>query len=110
MRIQRETDLTAVSHLTCVCHSQEELGAILDRYAASGIENILALGGDPPQNLANYDRSRDAFQFAEQLYATSARRRVLPTREASGSAWPGFPRDIPALPTDCWKSIISAQG
>src|SRR3954464_1630833 len=62
IRIQRETNLTAVSHLTCVCHSQDELGAILDRYAASGVENILALGGDPPRNMNNYDRSRDAFQ------------------------------------------------
>src|SRR5213075_2320427 len=43
VRIQRETNLTAVSHLTCVCHSKDELAAILDRYAASGIENILAL-------------------------------------------------------------------
>src|SRR4051812_8954849 len=39
IRIQGETDLTAVSHLTCVCHSEEELASILDRYAASGIEN-----------------------------------------------------------------------
>src|SRR4051812_24806512 len=37
-RIQRETTLTAISHLTCVCHSQAEMEAILDRYAASGIE------------------------------------------------------------------------
>src|SRR5271166_1353721 len=58
VRIQRETDLTAVSHLTCVCHSQEELGAILDRYASSGIENILALGGDPPRDRPDHDRSR----------------------------------------------------
>ena len=34
VRIQRETSLTAVSHLTCVCHSREELEAILGRYAA----------------------------------------------------------------------------
>src|SRR5438874_8988781 len=29
VRIRRETDLTAVSHLTCVCHTHEELCAIL---------------------------------------------------------------------------------
>src|SRR5829696_1444789 len=59
VRIQKETNLTAVSHLTCVCHSLDEMTAILDRYAAAGIENILALGGDPPKTLANYDRTKD---------------------------------------------------
>src|SRR5271154_5786914 len=67
VRIQRETNLTAVSHLTCVCHSKEELGAILQRYADSGIENILALRGDPPKNLANYNRADDCFQYADEL-------------------------------------------
>src|SRR5512135_3753415 len=47
VRIERETNLTAVSHLTCVCHNLDEMTAILDRYAASGIMNILALSGDP---------------------------------------------------------------
>src|SRR6516165_11438762 len=56
VRIQQETNLTAVSHLTCVCHTLDELDAILYRYAASGIENILALGGDPPREKPNYDR------------------------------------------------------
>src|ERR1700739_3858239 len=54
VRIQRETNLTAVSHLTCVCHNQHKIAAILDRYAASAIENVLALGGDPPQSMPNY--------------------------------------------------------
>src|SRR5262249_23799055 len=67
IRIQRETNLTAVSHLTSVCHSEQELTEILDRYAASGIENILALRGDPPRDRPNYDRSGDAFQYAEAL-------------------------------------------
>src|SRR5205823_1132008 len=46
VRIHQQTSLTAVSHLTCVCHTQEEIAALLDRYATSGIENILALRGD----------------------------------------------------------------
>src|SRR6516162_2075125 len=62
VRISRETRLTAVSHLTCVCHKLDEMSAILDRYAASGIENILAFGGDPPRDKPNYDRSQDAFR------------------------------------------------
>ena len=67
VRIQRETQLTAVSHLTCVCHSVEEMAGILDRYATSGIENVLALGGDPPKILANYKREDDGFQYANEL-------------------------------------------
>src|SRR5438309_1913030 len=67
VRIEKETDLTAVSHLTCVCHSLDEMTAILDRYAASGIKNVLALSGDPPKTIANYDRMKDAFQYASQL-------------------------------------------
>src|SRR3954462_6126374 len=43
-RIIREPDLTAVSPLTSVCHSRDELAAILDRYADAGVQNILALG------------------------------------------------------------------
>src|SRR5438552_5212631 len=66
VRIHKETKLTAVSHLTCVSHKLPELRAILKRYASSGIENILALGGDPPKDIANFDRSRDAFQYASQ--------------------------------------------
>src|SRR6516164_4847426 len=62
VRIRRETSLTAVSHLTCVCHTQEDLAAILDRYAASGIENSLALSGDLPRDRPDYDRSQDAFR------------------------------------------------
>ena len=98
VRIQRETELTAVSHLTCVCHSQEELGAILDRYASSGIENILALGGDPPSSMVNYDRSRDAFQFAEQLVRfIRSQTRVLDQR-GFGIGVAGFAEGHPGTP------------
>src|SRR5438093_3904803 len=67
VRISRETNLTAVSHLTCVCHNLDEMTAILDRYATSGIMNVLALSGDPPRTMPNHDRSMDAFRYAEQL-------------------------------------------
>jgi len=98
VRIQRETRLTAVSHLTCVCHSQDELAAILDRYAGSQIENILALGGDPPQALASYDRSRDAFQFAEQLVRLIRSHPSPPDSRGFGIGVAGFPEGHPATP------------
>ncbi len=98
VRIQRETNLTAVSHLTCVCHSAEELAAILDRYAESRIENILALGGDPPKMLANHDRAEDAFQFAEQLVRFIHSRERVPDARGFGIGVAGFPEGHPTTP------------
>jgi methylenetetrahydrofolate reductase (NADPH) len=98
VRIQRETNLVAVSHLTCVCHSLAEMTAILDRYAASGITNILALRGDPPRNMPNYDRSRDAFQYAEQLVRFVRSRTNAPDPRGFGIGVAGFPEGHPGCP------------
>jgi methylenetetrahydrofolate reductase (NADPH) len=98
VRIQRETNLTAVAHLTSVCHTCDELGAILDRYAAAGIENILALGGDPPRNLPDYDRSKDAFRFAADLVRFIRSRQQVPDPRGFGVGVAGFPEGHPATP------------
>jgi methylenetetrahydrofolate reductase (NADPH) len=51
VQILRETPMTPMAHLTCASHSRAELVEIVERYAGAGIENILALGGDPPKDL-----------------------------------------------------------
>jgi methylenetetrahydrofolate reductase (NADPH) len=98
VRIQRETRLTAVSHLTCVCHTEDEIAALLDRYAQSSIENILALGGDPPRTLANYERSKDAFQYAEQLVRFIRSHRGVADSRGFGIGVAGFPEGHPTTP------------
>lgn len=98
VRIQKETNLTAVSHLTCVCHSLPEMTAILDRYAASGIKNVLALGGDPPKTVVNYKREDDAFQYAEQLVRFVRSRPNAPDRRGFGVGVAGFPEGHPGCP------------
>ncbi len=98
VRIQKETSLTAVSHLTCVCHSLPEMTAILDRYAASGIKNVLALGGDPPKTVVNYKREDDAFQYAEQLVRFIRSRPNAPDRRGFGVGVAGFPEGHPGCP------------
>jgi methylenetetrahydrofolate reductase (NADPH) len=98
VRIQRETNLTAVAHLTSVCHTREELAAILDRYAAAGIENILALGGDPPRNVPDYDRSRDAFRYASELVQFIRSRPHVPDARGFGIGVAGFPEGHPTTP------------
>jgi methylenetetrahydrofolate reductase (NADPH) len=51
VEINRDTSMTAMAHLTCAAHTRAELTEIVSRYRDAGIENILALGGDPPKDL-----------------------------------------------------------
>jgi methylenetetrahydrofolate reductase (NADPH) len=97
VRIIRETKLTAVSHLTSVCHTREDLAAILDRYADAGVDNILALGGDPPKNVP-HDRSKDAFRYASELVAFIRSREKVPDTRGFGIGVAGFPEGHPDTP------------
>jgi methylenetetrahydrofolate reductase (NADPH) len=98
VRIKKETDLTAVSHLTCVCHNLDEMTAILDRYAESGIKNVLALSGDPPKTRPDHDRCQDAFRYAEQLVRFIKSRPNAPDRRGFGIGVAGFPEGHPGCP------------
>jgi len=69
VRIQRETGLTVVAHLTCVGSTRCEIAEILDRYHASGIRNIMALRGDPPQDELSFRPPADGFAHASDLVA-----------------------------------------
>ena len=48
-RIKKETALEAMSHLTCIAQTREDVHKVLVRLEGEGIENVLALGGDPPR-------------------------------------------------------------
>jgi methylenetetrahydrofolate reductase (NADPH) len=98
LRIQQETNLTAVSHLTCVCHTLNEITQILDCYAASGIENVLALSGDIPRDQPDYDRGRDAFRYAEELVRFIRSRTDCRDPRGFGIGVAGFPEGHPGTP------------
>ncbi len=98
VRIQKETRLTAVSHLTSVCHNLQELEQIVERYIESGIENILALRGDTPKNLPDYNRNDDAFQYAEELVRFLKQSSTKAGGRGFGIGVAGFPEGHPEMP------------
>ncbi len=65
----KDLGLTALVHLTCVGHSQAELGNLLDKLKQAGIENILALRGDPPKGQDRFIPAPDGFRWASELVA-----------------------------------------
>ena len=67
VRIKEETGLSPVAHLTCVGSTSEQLAALLDEYAAAGIENILALRGDAPEGADSFQSVAGGFSYATDL-------------------------------------------
>ena len=68
-KIQNELKIRAMAHLTCVGHTGDELGGILDDLWKAGIVNILALRGDPPQGQSTFVATEGGFANADQLVA-----------------------------------------
>lgn len=102
VRLKGQTRLDPVPHLTCVCHKEHEIGAILEKYARAGISNILALGGDLPKDKANYDRSQDAFRYAADLVGYirkfNDKKGGHPDKRGFGISVAGFPEGHPGTP------------
>jgi methylenetetrahydrofolate reductase (NADPH) len=66
-RIQKEHGLTAMSHLTCVNSTREQLGEVLADAKKRGIKNILALRGDPPNGVGEFQKTPGGFEFSHEL-------------------------------------------
>ena len=101
VRLKETTSCDPIPHLTCVCHSAEEINGILERYAGHNVSNILALGGDVPGTLTDHDRSQDAFRHAADLVSCIARFNASgrhPDTRGFGIGVAGFPEGHPATP------------
>src|SRR5688572_15851150 len=66
-RIKRDTGIEAMAHLTCVGSTRDELGEVLDRVVEAGIDNVLALRGDPPKGQTEFVPVAGGFQYANEL-------------------------------------------
>jgi methylenetetrahydrofolate reductase (NADH) len=66
--IQRQHGLTTVAHLTCVNSTREEIRQLLRQIAGLGVQNVLALRGDPPGG-GEFKMTPGGFEFSSQLVA-----------------------------------------
>ena len=66
-RIHRECGLEVMCHLTVVGQSKDDARAVLKKLKKKGIQNLLALGGDPPQGMTDWKPHPDGFHYAVEL-------------------------------------------
>lgn len=66
-RIHREFEMEVMCHLTVVGQSKQQVRSVLVRLKEKGIENIIALGGDPPQGVVDWTPHPDGFRYAIEL-------------------------------------------
>ena len=66
-RIKRDHGIEVMAHLSCVGETREGLADILDRFERIGIENVLALRGDPPRGESNFTAPDDGLSSAAEL-------------------------------------------
>jgi methylenetetrahydrofolate reductase (NADH) len=66
-RIRTDIGIEAMAHLTCVGATREEIQGVLDELAAAGLENVLALRGDPPQGATEFVPTPGGFSHANEL-------------------------------------------
>ncbi len=68
-RIREQYDLEAMAHFTCVGASVPELRATLDEMLAAGIDNVLALRGDPPAGQQEWAKTEGGLEYSSELVA-----------------------------------------
>jgi methylenetetrahydrofolate reductase (NADH) len=83
--IKQELGVEAMAHLTCVAHSRGEIHAVLDGLRAEGIENIMALRGDPPRGQGRFVPPEDGFAYAIELV------RAIRAQDGFGIGVAGYP-------------------
>ncbi len=98
-RVRRETGLPVATHLTCVNRTATQLAGYLREALEQGVDNVVALRGDPPKGEASFRAVEGGFRYANELVAFI--RQELGSRV--GVAVAGYPEkhvEAPSLDVD----------
>ena len=96
-RMKDEFGLEAMAHLSCVGETREGLRRLLDRFHAAGIENVMALRGDPPRGEENFTPPEDGLSSATDLISFIGRDYGF---TLGGACFPEVHPEAPDLQTD----------
>jgi methylenetetrahydrofolate reductase (NADPH) len=66
-RIKREYGIEAMAHFTCVNSTVDELRETLDQMVAVGVDNVLALRGDPPAGQEDWIKTEGGLEYSREL-------------------------------------------
>jgi methylenetetrahydrofolate reductase (NADPH) len=72
-RIKSELEIEVLAHVTCVGATREELRDTFAGLAEAGIENVMALRGDPPKGEARFQATAGGFRYASEMIEMLAR-------------------------------------
>jgi methylenetetrahydrofolate reductase (NADPH) len=95
--IKRELGIEAMAHLSCVGSSRDELTVILDSLVEEGIENVLALRGDPPRGQTEWRPHPGGLRYSNELVALIADRYPM---SIGAACFPEVHPEAPDLASD----------
>jgi methylenetetrahydrofolate reductase (NADPH) len=96
--IKRDYGIETMAHLSCVGETVEGLAEVLDRIEAAGIENVLALRGDPPRGATEFTPPEGGLTSAAELAGYVSRRH--PGFAIGGACFPEVHPEAPSLEAD----------
>jgi methylenetetrahydrofolate reductase (NADPH) len=96
--IKRDYGIETMAHLSCVGETVEGLGEVLDRIEAAGLDNVLALRGDPPRGEEEFTPPDGGLRSAAELAGFISAR--YPGFAIGGSCFPEVHPEAPDLEAD----------
>jgi methylenetetrahydrofolate reductase (NADPH) len=97
VRIQRDLGLVAMAHVVCTGTTPDELAESVGWMQEQGIENVLALRGDPPKDQSEWRPAPGGFRHANELAAFVKERFAL---GIGGACYPEKHPEAPSLAED----------
>jgi methylenetetrahydrofolate reductase (NADPH) len=96
IQIQQELGVTSMAHMTCVGSTRAQIAETLDRLQDAGVQNVLPLGGDRPDD---YERPEGGFDYANELveFVRSEKRWAF---DMPGACYPETHPSAPSPETD----------